>query len=309
MLLGPLVEKIEALTRIIRSERDTVAAHELRTRVVLIDPILRLIGWAPEDPTAVVVEYATGNGRADYALLGEGGKPVALLEAKALGKPLEAHTRQIVGYATETGIGFAGITDGNRWMLYDVLRPVPMEDKRLMDLTLTGDEPMTAAVDLLAGLTRPRLPPPQPDVAKAPLRELAKGQEMAAPSHEWATIAALEEPPMLKAGAELRLPDGKLWEARSWAHAVGRVAEWLVTSGKLAEDRIPLQVGNIVRGVHWEPVHDDGARFHGQHEFSAPSGKRVYVHTHGNRKTSLNYIRSMLRSCAIAEREVSIRVL
>ena len=56
-------------------------------------------------------------------------------------------------YATETGIGFAGITDGDRWMLYDVFRPVPMEDKRVMDVKLTRDEPLSAALDLLAGLT------------------------------------------------------------------------------------------------------------------------------------------------------------
>ena len=83
---------------------------------------------------------------------------------------------------------------------------------------------------------------------------------------------------------------------RSWQHAVGVVAEWLVTSGRLAEDRLPLQVGDIVRGVHWEPVHSDGARFNRSHDFDAPSGRRVYVHTHGTYRTSLYYIRCMLES-------------
>ena len=309
MLLTPLVEKIEELHRIIRGERDTVGSHELRTRVVLIDPILRMVGWAPEDPQAVVVEYATGTGRADYALLGENARPAALLEAKALGSRLEAHTRQIVGYATETGIGFAGITDGDRWMLYDVFRPVPMEDKRVMDVKLTRDEPLAAAVDLLAGLTRPRLPPLQTAGGRGQAPGQAKDHGRTAPSGEWTTIAALEEPPDIEAGAELRFPDGKTWEAQSWQHAVGRVAEWLVTSGKLAEERLPLQVGDIVRGIHWEPVHSDGARFFRMHEFSAPSGRRVYVHTHSRREVSVNYIRSMLDSCEIPERDVSIRVL
>ena len=308
-MLTPLVEKIEELHRIIRCERDTVGSHELRTRVVLIDPILRMVGWVPENPQAVVVEYATGTGRADYALLGENARPVALLEAKVLGSRLEEHTRQIVTYATETGIGFAGITDGDRWMLYDVFRPVPMEDKRVMDVKLTRDEPLAASVGLLAGLTKPSLPPLETGVRQGtgagsgerPREDDTKG--------EWTMIAALEEPPAIEAGAELRFPDGKIWEAQSWQKAVGKVAEWLVTSGKLAEERLPLRVGEIVRGIHWEPVHSDGVRFNRLHEFSAPSGRRVYVHTHGARKTSVNYIRSMLDSCGITERDVSIRVL
>ena len=307
-MLTPLVEKIEELHRIIRCERDTVGSHELRTRIVLIDPILRMVGWAPEDPQAVVVEYATGTGRADYALLGENARPVALLEAKVLGSRLEAHTRQIVTYATETGIGFAGITDGDRWMLYDVFRPVPMEDKRVMDVKLTRDEPLAAAVDLLAWLTRPRLPPSQTEGSRGQVGSGERPREDGTKG-EWTMIAAIEEPPAIEAGAELRFPDGKTWEAQSWQDAVGRVAEWLVTSGKLAEERLPLRVGDIVRGIHWEPVHSDGARFYRLHEFSAPSGRRVYVHTHGVWKTSVSYIRSMLDSCGVSERDVSIRVL
>ena len=309
MLLTPLVEKIEDLRGIIRSERDTVGAHELRTRVVLIDPILRMVGWPPEDPRAVVVEYATGTGRADYALLGGNARPVALLEAKVLGSRLEEHTRQIVTYATETGIGSAGITDGDRWMLYDVFRPAPMEDKRVMNVRLTRGEPLAVALDLLAGLTRPGLPPSQTEGGRGQAPDQAKDHGRTAPGGEWTTVAALEEPWSIKAGAELRFPDGKTWEARSWQHAVGRVAEWLVTTGKLAEERLPLQVGDIVRGVHWEPVHSDGTRFNRQHEFSAPSGRRVYVHTHGARKTSVRYIRIMLDSCGIPERDVSVRIL
>ena len=309
MLVTPLVEKIEELRGTIRFERDTVGAHELRTRVVLIDPVLRMVGWPPEDPRAVVVEYATGTGRADYALLGESARPVALLEAKVLGSRLEEHTRQIVTYATETGIGSAGITDGDRWMLYDVFRPAPMEDKRVMDVRLTRDEPLAAALDLLAGLTRPALSPPQTEVGRGQGPGQAKDYGRTAPGGEWTTAAALEEPQAIKVGAELRFPDGKTWEVRTWQHAVGRVAEWLVTTGRLPEERLPLRVGDIVRGVHWEPVHSDGARFNRLHEFSAPSGRQVYVHTHGARKTSVSYIRSMLDSCGIPERDVSVRIL
>ena len=313
MLLTPLVEKIEEFHRIIRCERDTVGAHELRTRVVLIDPILRMVGWAPENPQAVVVEYAKGTGRADYALLGEDARPVALLEAKVLGSRLEDHTRQLVTYATDTGIGFAGITDGDRWMLYDVFRPVPMEVACVMDVKLTRDEPLAAALDLLAGLTRPRLPSLQTEGGRGQVPVEAKDHGRTAPSGEWTTIAALaalEEPPAIGAGAELRFPDGTIWEAKHWQNANGIVVEWLMTSGRLAEEQLPLKVGGIDWGVHWEPVHSYGAPYFRKHVFRAPSGRQVYVHTHSTWRTgSLWNIRHVLESCGVPEQDVSIKVL
>ena len=305
MLLTPLLERIESHRRIIQSERDTIGAYELRTRIVLIDPVLRMVGWAPEDPQTVLVEYSTGSGRADYALLGEDGAPAALVEAKPLGSRLEEHTRQVVNYATETGIGYAGITDGNQWMLYDVFRPVPMEDKRVMDVTLTRDEPVDAALGLLTGLTLPKMGRRSTTGnANSPQEERTWGED------RWAAIEALEEPPTIEgAGAQVRFPDQRTLDIKSWQDAVGKVAEWLVTSGRLAEGRLPLRVGDCLHGIHWEPIHHDGTRFYRKYEFTSPSGRRVYVHTHGHRKASVNYIRNMLSSCGVAAKDVWVRVL
>ena len=306
MLLTPLLERIESHRRIIQSECNTIGVHELRTRIVLIDPVLRMVGWAPEDPQTVLVEYSTGSGRADYALLGEDEAPAALVEAKGLGSRLEEHTRQVVNYATETGIGYAGITDGNQWMLYDVFRPVPMEDKRVMDVTLTRDEPVAAALGLLTGLTLPKMGRRSTTGnAKSPQEERTWEEQ-----DRWAAIEALEEPPTIGgAGAQVRFPDQSTFGISSWQNAVGVVAKWLVTSGRLAEGRLPLRVGDCLHGIHWEPVHHDGARFYRKYEFTSPSGRRVYVHTHGTLKTSVNYIRNMLRSCGVAAKDVWVRVL
>ena len=306
MLLTPLLERIESHRRIIQSERNTIGVHELRTRIVLIDPVLRMVGWAPEDPQTVLVEYSTGSGRADYALLGEDEAPAALVEAKGLGSRLEEHTRQVVNYATETGIGYAGITDGNQWMLYDVFRPVPMEDKRVMDVTLTRDEPVAAALGLLTGLTLPKMGRRSTTGnAKSPQEERTWEEQ-----DRWAAIEALEEPPTIGgAGAQVRFPDQSTFGISSWQNAVGVVAKWLVTSGRLAEGRLPLRVGDCLHGIHWEPVHHDGARFYRKYEFTSPSGRRVYVHTHGTLKTSVNYIRNMLSSCGVAAKDVWVRVL
>ena len=322
MVLTPFVEKIQGLREIMRQSRNTVGAHETRTRIVLIDPILRMVGWPVDDPQKVELEYSVGNGRADYALLGRERQPVALIEAKPLGTRLEEHTRQIVAYAMETGVRSAGITDGDRWMLYDVLQPLPMARKCVMDVSLRREDAVSAALSLLTGLTfepegsdGTETSGSRPDARAGPWNIAAQAggspETSGSPPDDdgdWTSLANLEEPQTIDDDAEIRFGDGTRWPVRSWQHAVGVVAEWLVTSGRLAEDRLPLQVGDIVRGVHWEPVHSDGARFNRSHDFDAPSGRRVYVHTHGAHRTSLYYIRCMLESCEVPERDVAIKI-
>ena len=57
--------------------------HETSTRYVIIDPILRSLGWDLSDPRDCVVEYrvSAGSRRAvDYALLDTMGRPVILVD-------------------------------------------------------------------------------------------------------------------------------------------------------------------------------------------------------------------------------------
>ena len=52
---------------------------------------------------------------ADYALM-ESGRPIAVIEAKALGKPLdEKETMQALNYANTAGIPYMTLTNGDHW--------------------------------------------------------------------------------------------------------------------------------------------------------------------------------------------------
>ncbi len=90
MLLDELVRCIEVLQERIRSYADVLRENETRTRMALIDPLLRVLDWDVSDP-GVTPEYRVQDRRADYALLGHDGSPVAVVEAKKLGEPLKAH--------------------------------------------------------------------------------------------------------------------------------------------------------------------------------------------------------------------------
>ena len=57
MGLDDLVGCIEVLKERMQSYRTDLAEYEMRTRVTLIDPLLRALGWDVSDPTVVMPEY------------------------------------------------------------------------------------------------------------------------------------------------------------------------------------------------------------------------------------------------------------
>ena len=102
--------------------------HETSTRYIVIDPILRSLGWDLGNPSHCVVEYDTRprNGRndsaknrfVDYALLGPVGSPVLVVEAKRI----DRHTRdemyqgQISDYVKSVRTARVGVlTNGEYW--------------------------------------------------------------------------------------------------------------------------------------------------------------------------------------------------
>ena len=125
MPLENLLTLIEKLQERIDSHGDALKKNEMLTRYALIDPLLRELGWDTEDPDMVIVEYSSGGGRVDYALLA-GSKPVMMIEAKRLGRSLGDGRKQAVNYALdETNIKarYFSVTDGACWAIYDTNKP------------------------------------------------------------------------------------------------------------------------------------------------------------------------------------------
>ena len=84
-----LQQVIMSVRRLVENDKDYLRG-EHRTKYVLIDPLLRALGWNTGDPAQVKLEFETGKStkRADYALFKRGYEnPVGLVEAKLL--PIE----------------------------------------------------------------------------------------------------------------------------------------------------------------------------------------------------------------------------
>ena len=153
-MLDDLIQTIETLKERIRKHKDYLGAYEVRTRVSLIDPMLRALGWDVDDPDLVQVEPKTDNGWADYALLGVSHRPVAFVEAKKLSANIADHTQQTVGYAISENmngsnrVSYCACTNGDDWKVFDLFTQAPV-----MDVSITGNDSAKAAMKFL-GLWR-----------------------------------------------------------------------------------------------------------------------------------------------------------
>src|ERR1051325_9996379 len=94
------------------------ATNEADARIV-IDDLLRQAGWDPSDKRQVRTEVAAAEGRADYALLAENGRPLAVVEAKRSGTDPYAAKQQVLPYAKSVEAPFIFLTNGEIIYFWD----------------------------------------------------------------------------------------------------------------------------------------------------------------------------------------------
>jgi hypothetical protein len=131
---------------------------EQNTKSVLIDPLLRALGWDVEDFEEVHREYKpkpTDN-PVDYALFILR-TPRLFVEAKALGGNLNDRkwANQIMGYAAVTGVEWVVLTNGDEYRIYNAHAPVPIEEKLFRSVKVSDDG--LQAANTLALLSKARM--------------------------------------------------------------------------------------------------------------------------------------------------------
>jgi predicted type IV restriction endonuclease len=130
------------------------AIGEQNTKSILIEPLLRALGWEVEDFEEVQREYRPkpADNPVDYALFILR-TPRLFVEAKALGGNLDDRkwANQIMGYAAVTGVEWVVLTDGNDYRIYNAHAPVPIEEKLFRSVRVIGDAREVAdTLDLLS---------------------------------------------------------------------------------------------------------------------------------------------------------------
>ena len=319
MALGDLVGCIELLRERIRSHRDTLQENETRTRMALIDPLLRALGWDVFDPAVVTPEYKAGGGRADYALLRADGKPAATVEAKKLGEGLSSHRMQMLNYAVASGIKYTGLTDGDRWELYNVFEPVPLDDKRKLEVSIANTPAHTCALKLLL-LWRPNLASGEPVPAAAPIfgdlgpaltptevEPVPRRNRPPAPapvSPGWVALSEYEPPPRTPCPAAIRFWDGSEQTLKYWHEILTEVVKRLHSERRLTAKDVPIGWSSKLYSVHTEPVHPSGKRYRNAKRVE---GTPFFVNVHLDPKYARENTRKLLQHCGRNPAEVHLR--
>ena len=272
MALDDLKETIEMLRERIQAHRAYLEGYETRTRQALIDPMLRALGWDVENPNSVELEYGIKRKWADYALMESGG-PIAVIEAKALGRALNDDEKmQALNYANMDGIDYMAVTNGDHWQMFDVFKRGQLDNRILMEFQLTRDEPYACALQAL-GLWRPNLASDKPQEAATPvmiekpahaesastISEPSSENEVAELSNngDWMPLTSLkiekgQKPP---ANTKIKFPDLSTKPLKHWSDLLVNVAEHLLEIGKLSAEICPIRTNNLILDFsHNEPV-------------------------------------------------------
>lgn len=296
-MLDELVNAIETVKERISAHREVLVNNETQTRLSLIDPILCALGWDTSDPSLVRHEYRMKEKRADYALLGDNGVPLFVVEAKAYGKFLENNLLQMSTYARALGIRYPLITDGDVWEIYDNLQMVPIDEARALRVKLTDLPASQSALKLLL-LWRPNSVTGQPVEALEPVIQPntptpeSTPPPSLLPQEGWVPLSEFKgekgKPP-----TAVRFDDGSEKQLRTWNDMFVGVAEWLHRIGKLTEADIPVHRSHKggTQLINSSPKHSNGTRFGSFHEIA----KGMYLDLGHGAKWTPGHISNMVK--------------
>ncbi|CAD5244302.1 type I restriction endonuclease [Thermococcus camini] len=154
-----LTKAVASVRRKIRSHRELYAKNEEAVKQHLIGEIFQALGWDWNNPEEVRPEERTEDGRADYALILNGGV-FAYVEAKNLGVNIitrDEPLRQLARYCFNSGVKYGILTNGAVWIVVKAFE----EGSRLRDRVLVTvnieEEPLEKAVLKLSILSKSRI--------------------------------------------------------------------------------------------------------------------------------------------------------
>ena len=112
---------------------------EMSTRYIIIDPVLRALGWDLSDPSQCIVENVTEGGFPDYTLLDHRGTPVIVVEAKRIDRDTRyaGYRDKVAGYGDSIpSANVVVITNGQYWDIFY------RERERVVDESQSGRKPL-----------------------------------------------------------------------------------------------------------------------------------------------------------------------
>ena len=294
MDLDALFQLVETLSERISENGSTIQQSEALTRITLVDPLLRELGWDTADLAIVISEYKSSRGSADYALIGDG-KPAMIIEAKRLNTRLQDAVAQAINYCTLEGIDYFAVTDGRHWEIYETHRRGDLDEKRITKFDImqgsaevclralalwrrsvcagsvrSGQTPIVEAAQLSIGdpfNPQPIALQPEPQPSTDVAEPISQTSDTHFDTDGWIPLSELHA----KSGdrpAEIRFPDNSRINIRNWASVPTETARWLIGNGMLDGSYCPIQLENHYI-LALTPVNPNGEPFKRSREVSS----------------------------------------
>ncbi|MEM4306620.1 MAG: hypothetical protein QXD61_11690 [Candidatus Caldarchaeum sp.] len=274
MSLRDLLDLVGILKTRVNNYRGELQRNETLTRYVLVDPLLRALGWDTENPELLVPEMTTQAGKPDYTLL-HNGRKIAFVGVKALGKPEDL--LQQISYCVSEGVRYFIATDGAKWEVYDTQIQKPLPEKRIAhwDInSMDAGEVVRQAFSTMrhAGVGMP----PQSIEFKHHKPEGTPLTQITPKPHEKLKFT------------KIVFPDGRSFDLEYWRDLLVATVEWLSSTDKL-KPPVKLPYGSTYI-VNTEPKHANGHKFK-----SIRKVGDLFVETNFNNKDIVKHTKYLLQ--------------
>lgn len=134
------IDQLKQFSKRVESLKDTIQTEEA-TKTSILMPFFQLMGFDVFNPNEFIPEFTADVGikkgeKVDYAILRDG-KPIILIEAKAVNETLEKHDSQLFRYFGTTQAKFAILTNGIIYRFYtDLDEPNKMDENPFMEINI-----------------------------------------------------------------------------------------------------------------------------------------------------------------------------
>ena len=284
--LAKLVAVLKQVCLAAQQHQQLLSKNEAATRAVLIDPVLRALGWDTTNVLMVEPERTVQNKQSlDYVLKGPTGSIQSVVEAKKLGESLDklGHVGALIGYAFSLKPVSFFLTDGVHWHCYspghshyeptstielrmDNLLPAALQLLQLLDAAHSGHGLITVS-PVASEATAPAPATPKFQPAQAGKNALVT------PAKNYHSLATELTDPDKQLGKPhwLRLPDGQEHALKTWKD----IAELVLQS----QDKLPIplldKAGKKTVLLSW---HHSGKERSAQQV--SYQGKTIFLDTH-----------------------------
>lgn len=282
MNLDELAAAIEDVADTIGKHRVELAKSESATRHALIDPLLQKLGWDLSDLNQCKTEYGTGQKR-DYALFSPNDTeiPRVIIEAKSLGTNFtEKIKNQLTNYCNNLGTDFGILTDGNRWIFYDIYKKAPLDEKTIQEINI--DEPEGNNIMKFLWLWQGNFSDDNsPDIPILPPTKKTTPTE----SRALTEILSSDYTPQFP--ISICFPNEPQMEVKSWVEFSLNVFSTLISQGKFDRETMPLDINGAF--INNEPKSKGGTSMH-----SIKSSKGYYFEGGKNKKNHKKFVSALL---------------